>query len=300
LIADVEMRTILSHTLWPGVVVAGTWGTYLGFRTGYPLPIVFLAVNVAMLVFVGVAEQVLPHRRDWNALTDRQSINDLGHALVENQIGDRLGGLVFLTLAAILAGRLTTLLGHSAWPSDWPLVGQICLVVFVGDGLDYWKHRLLHTVPWLWRIHALHHGITQLHIFKASRLHFTDVLARFVVVYSPLAILGAPAELVFWYTSFISIFGVIGHSNVELRVPPVFHRLLMTPQVHRLHHSIERALSDTNYINIFPFWDILFGTFSHPDEHGVEDVGVVGDPIPAGFLGQFLSPFMWGRLVAKG
>jgi sterol desaturase/sphingolipid hydroxylase (fatty acid hydroxylase superfamily) len=82
-------------------------------------------------------------------------------------------------------------------------------------------------------------------------------------------------------------------------VPSVFHRVLMTPQVHRLHHSIDRAVSDTNYINIFPIWDILFGTFSDPDAHDLQRVGVVGDPIPSGFLGQFLSPFMWSRLVKE-
>jgi hypothetical protein len=64
LIADADMRTILSYTFWPLIVVAGTWGTYLGLGAAYPLPIVFLAVNVVMLVFVGVAEQVLPHRLD--------------------------------------------------------------------------------------------------------------------------------------------------------------------------------------------------------------------------------------------
>jgi hypothetical protein len=54
-------------------------------------------------------------------------------------------------------------------------------------------------------------------------LHFTDVLTRFLLVYSPLVVLGTPAEIIFWYTSFISIFGVIGHSNIELEVPSVFH-----------------------------------------------------------------------------
>ena len=286
----------LSHLLWPAVVAAGTWGTYLGSRSGYPLPAVIVAVAVAMMAIVTVAEQIVPYRRDWNALTDRQSVNDLAHALVENQIGDRVGGLVFLTAAASLAGPLATLLGRPVWPSESPVIAQIVLVVFIGDGLDYWKHRLLHTIPWLWRIHALHHGIDQLHVFKSSRLHFTDILMRFLVVYAPLAILGAPAGIVFWYTSFIGIFGIIGHSNIDLRLPTVLHRVFMTPQVHRLHHSVERAVSDSNYVNVFPIWDILFATFSHPDRHRLDQVGVVGDPIPSGFVGQFLAPFMWSRL----
>ena len=72
----------------------------------------------------------------------------------------------------------------------------------------------------------------------------------------------------------------------------------MTPHVHRLHHSIDRSLSDTNYANIFPFWDHLFGTFSDPTLHVAGEVGVADDPIPSSFLGQFLSPFTWTSLVS--
>jgi len=118
-----------------------------------------------------------------------------------------------------------------------------------------------------------------------------------VLVYAPLVILGAPAWVIFWYTSFIGILGVIGHSNAQVRLPSAVHRLVLTPQFHTLHHSIDRALSDSNYANILPIWDIVFGTFSHPDWHAPGEVGVRDDPIPEGFVAQLLSPFTWQRLV---
>jgi sterol desaturase/sphingolipid hydroxylase (fatty acid hydroxylase superfamily) len=93
----------------------------------------------------------------------------------------------------------------------------------------------------------------------------------------------------------IGSLGMIGHSNVRLLVPSAVHRFLMTPHVHRLHHANERAIADTNFANILPLWDMLFGTFSHPDEHVVRDVGVVGDETPDGFARQVLAPFGWGR-----
>ncbi len=293
------MRTAVSYLLWPFVVIAGMYGTHLALESGYPLPLVFFAVNGGLLGSVLLAEQVIPVRAEWNALTDRQSPNDLAHAIVENVIGERIGELVMSTLAGLAAARLSTWLGGSLWPGHWPALAQIGLVVFVGDGLDYWNHRLLHTVPALWRIHALHHGITRLHALKAARLHFTNVLARFVFVYAPLVLFGAPARLIFWYTAFIGILGVIGHSNTRTRLPSVVHRLLMTPQVHALHHSVDRSLSDTNYANVFPVWDIVFGTYTHPEGHAPGNVGVRDDPIPEGFVGQFLAPFTWGRLVKE-
>ena len=291
------MRTALSYLLWPFVIAAGIYGTYLGLEAGYPLPVLFFAVGAGLLACVLIGEQLIPGRPEWSALGDRQSPNDLAHALVENLLGERLGELVVLTFAASAAGAASAALGGSLWPKDWPPVAQIGLVVFVGDGLDYWNHRLLHTVPVLWRIHALHHGITRLHALKAARLHFTNLLTRFVLVYAPLVVLGAPARVTFWYTSFIGILGVIGHSNTRLRLPSAVHRLVMTPQVHHLHHSVDRALSDSNYASIFPIWDIVFGTFSDPDRHAPGEVGVRDDPIPEGFLAQLLSPFIWERLV---
>ena len=293
------MRRALPYLLWPFVVVAGTGGTYLGLESGYPLPAVLFAAGAGLLACVLVAEQLIPRRPDWNAFADRQSINDLGHALVANLLGERVGELVFLTLAASAAGGLSALLGGSLWPIASPPLVQIGLAVVIGDGLDYWTHRLLHTVPGLWRIHALHHGITQLHALKAARLHATNLLARFVLVYAPLVVLGAPARVIFWHTSFIGILGVIGHSNTRVRLPSAVHRLVMTPQFHGLHHSIDRALSDSNYANIFPVWDIVFGTFSDPDRHTPGEVGVRDDPIPAGFLAQLLSPLTWPRLVRE-
>ena len=291
------MRNALTYLLWPFVTGAATYGTYLGLAAGYPVPVVFFAVGAGMLACVLAAEQLIPRRPDWNALADRQSINDLGHALVTNLLGERVGELVFLTLAASAAGGLRALLGGSLWPAHWSPLAQVGLAVFVGDGLDYWAHRLQHTVPGLWRIHALHHGITQLHALKAARLHAINLLARFVLVFAPLVILGAPAWAIFWYSSFIGILGVIGHSNTLVRLPSAAHRLVMTPHFHALHHSIDRGLSDSNYANILPIWDIVFGTFSDPARHPAREVGVRDDPIPEGFVAQLLSPFTWQRLV---
>jgi sterol desaturase/sphingolipid hydroxylase (fatty acid hydroxylase superfamily) len=119
------------------------------------------------------------------------------------------------------------------------------------------------------------------------------------MVYAPLAVLGTPAPIIFWYTSFISVLGVIGHSNVRLQIPSPVHRLLMTPHVHWLHHSIERAVSDSNYANILPLWDVLFGTFSAPERHELVGVGTVDDPVPSGLVEQLLSPFVWSRLTKE-
>jgi len=199
--------------------------------------------------------------------------------------------LLLLTLGAGAAARLASL-ANSAWPSEWPMALQVLVGVVVADGLDYWKHRVLHTA-WGWRLHGLHHGITRLHALRSARSHFVEVVMRFLFVYVPLVAAGAPPEVLVWHAALIGTLGVIGHSNVRLRVPSAFHSLLMTPHVHRLHHSNERAIADSNFANILPLWDLLFGTFSHPDAHELRGVGVIGDDVPASFVAQVVAPFGW-------
>jgi sterol desaturase/sphingolipid hydroxylase (fatty acid hydroxylase superfamily) len=90
--------------------------------------------------------------------------------------------------------------------------------------------------------------------------------------------------------SAISIFGPVAHSNLHLRLPRLAHRLVLTPQLHRLHHSIEPAARG-NYTNVLPVWDLLFGTFVDPDRVSSTAVGVPDDPMPPTFLGQVAAPF---------
>jgi sterol desaturase/sphingolipid hydroxylase (fatty acid hydroxylase superfamily) len=287
-----RFQTAIALGLWPFVVVASVAVMAHGMQLGYEPAAILFAVNLGTLILVLTAEQALPHRRAWSALTDRQTLNDLGHGLLQNQVGERLGVLLLVTIAAGAASQ-RSLAHHPAWPVAWPMWRQVLLGVVVADGLDYWKHRALHTA-WGWRLHGLHHGITRLHALRSARSHFVEVVMRFLMVYAPLVAVGAPADVLVWHAALIGTLGVIGHSNVRLRLPSSLHRLLMTPQVHRLHHSSERALADSNFANILPLWDVLFGTFSHPDDHELREVGVVGDDVPASFVQQLVAPFTWG------
>jgi sterol desaturase/sphingolipid hydroxylase (fatty acid hydroxylase superfamily) len=281
------LQAALMHGLWPIVVVGSVASVELGLRAGIEPGIVLLAVNAAVLAIVLVAEQLAPLRRAWTPIDDPQSVNDLGHGILQSQVGERLGGLALVAAAT----GATALRGLGPfWPVEWPMAWQVALGVVVADGLDYWKHRWLHTDVG-WRLHSLHHGITRLHALRAARSHFGEVTLRFVVVYAPLVAVGAPAAVIVWHAALIGTLGVLGHSNLRVRLPAIAHRLLMTPPVHRLHHAHERALSDSNYANVLPLWDVVFGTFSDPNAHALGRVGVTDGDVPAGFVRQVVAPF---------
>jgi sterol desaturase/sphingolipid hydroxylase (fatty acid hydroxylase superfamily) len=83
--------------------------------------------------------------------------------------------------------------------------------------------------------------------------------------------------------------GNLAHSNIDQRFPSFAHYFL--PTVHNLHHARERRHKDSNYSGSTPIWDVLFGTFSHPDENPLGPMGIEDSPVPPGFLAQLAFPF---------
>ena len=138
-----------------------------------------------------------------------------------------------------------------------------------------------------------------MNVLKSGRGHFLDMSFRSLCVYAPMVAIGVPTEVLLWYAAAITVFGPIGHSNVAVRLPSFVHRLVLTPQAHRIHHARDVGLAMSNYANVFPLWDILFGSFEHPDKHRPPEFGVEDDPMPRSFAGQLLAPFVWKRLARR-
>jgi DNA-binding winged helix-turn-helix (wHTH) protein/tetratricopeptide (TPR) repeat protein len=134
-------------------------------------------------------------------------------------------------------------------------------------------------------------GFDRMNVIKSSRGHFLDMLFRNLVCYAPLALIGMPRELMLSYAAAVTVFGPVSHANLSLVVPSFLYRLVLTPQVHRIHHARPIELSCSNYANVFPILDVLFGSFAHPDEVPPFDYGVEESTQPDGFIGQTLAPF---------
>ncbi len=292
------MRSIASRALWPVFVIGSTVAYAVGFASGWgslTVPSV-PAATVTLLLLVELAIPADPNRF---AYRDPQVLHDIGHSLIGQAIGSEIGRVLFLLGAGVVAGMISEAWGGNLWPATWPFALQAFLLVVIADGLDYWRHRAQHTLPWLWPIHALHHNTHQLNALKSGRTHLLDMTFRSLVVYAPLIAIGVPADVLLWYPAAVAILGPIGHSNIDIRLPSFLHRIVLTPQEHRIHHAGDLKLGNSNFANVFPFWDILGGTFAHPDEHPAPTFGTPGDPMPTSFLGQLLAPFVWSRLVQR-
>jgi sterol desaturase/sphingolipid hydroxylase (fatty acid hydroxylase superfamily) len=147
---------------------------------------------------------------------------------------------------------------------------ELLLGVLLLDLAIYLQHRVFHYVPVLWRLHRMHHADLDVDVTTGARFHPIEILLslgiKFVVVVS----LGAPPAGVLIFEILLNATSMFNHSNVRLPVwlEPVLRALVVTPDMHRVHHSILRPETDSNFGFNFPWWDRLFGTYRPQPEAG--------------------------------
>jgi sterol desaturase/sphingolipid hydroxylase (fatty acid hydroxylase superfamily) len=279
------LRGLLFPVLWGGACLAFGGLLAIGWNPGVAL----VVVGFAQLAVISALETVIPYRRSWSWWDDRQCGNDLAHWLVNTALGPLITAGLSTALIAV-AARARTELGATIWPEAWPLAAQFIVVVIVSDIGDWVKHWLLHHVDWLWRVHALHHNPTKMHAVKSLRFHVLEVPLRFAVRSVPLILIGAPEHLVLWYLAVVTFLGKLNHSNLDMPLPSWVHYVVSTAEVHRLHHSVELELGNSNLASITMLPDLVFGTFKHPDAHRLGECGIEPDTVPRGLWAQLLFP----------
>ncbi len=181
-----------------------------------------------------------------------------------------------------------------AWVRELPFAAQFVLILFVADLTQYWVHRAFHGVPALWRFHRIHHSADVMDWLAGSRLHLVDVAVTRGLTYVPVYILGFAEAPLFAYVAFVSVQATFIHANVRFRFGAL-RWVVATPQFHHWHHGAEPEAIDRNFAVHLPVLDWLFGTFYLPGDRWPGAYGLAaGDPVPRGFVRQFVRPFLGG------
>ncbi len=181
-----------------------------------------------------------------------------------------------------------------------PALLQFVEIVFVSDLSEYWIHRWMHTMPFLWRFHAIHHSIETMDWLAASRLHLGDILLVRAFTFIPLFVLGFSNGAVFAYLVFVSFHAIFIHANVNFRFGWL-DNVIATPRFHHWHHSAEVQAVDKNFAVHLPLLDRLFGTLLLPaGERWPAEYGIAGRPVPQNFLKQAAYPFAPKTFGNKG
>jgi len=154
--------------------------------------------------------------------------------------------------------------GLLQWVSLSPLLSAIVgllLLDFIGA---YLVHMIEHKVSFLWKFHMVHHADTHVDTTTANRHHPGESIVRAVFAILAVLLVGTPIWLVMLYQSVSVVLAQFNHANIK--IPKWFDQsfgwIIVSPNMHRVHHHLMRPQTDSNYGNIFSFWDRLLGTYN--------------------------------------
>lgn len=218
-----------------------------------------------------------------------------------------LANLVVLTLLAPLintaVARIAQKVGlglidlsRLGLPGMGGAIVALLISTFVADFFFYWFHRTLHASPVLWQAHLLHHTDEHMNALTAQRGHFTETLLSPIFIAIPMAVLFKLPPITVGVLSLVPYaYLFFAHANVRASFGPLWW-LIISPDYHRIHHSIDPKHRDKNFTNWFPIWDVVFGTAYLPDSDECPQTGVDGVEIRT-LREAFLLPFAgWWRL----
>jgi len=171
--------------------------------------------------------------------------------------------LSFLTVSAV---------GH------WPEAFRFFWGILLTDFLAWFQHWVKHKVPWFWQIHAVHHSQREINLFTDFRFHFLEYIISRTIVVIPLLMLAIDTPKIAAYTVFITWLTRFYHANIKTNFG-IFRYIFVTPQSHRVHHSIEQRHQDLNFGVIFSFWDRIFKT-RHENCEEYPETGIHDEKFP--------------------
>lgn len=188
------------------------------------------------------------------------------------------------------------ILAHTDWSSfrnavaSQPFILQFVEIMLLTDLVQYWEHRLFHKIPALWKFHSVHHSAQKLDWMAGARMHFIEILCLRGSTVIPMMILGFTQTAVQSYIFMVYLYATLVHANIRWS-PLWLSSVLVTPRFHHWHHGIEREAIDVNFSIHFPLLDKLFGTYYMPEDKWPSGYGIKRNPVPNGYMAQFLYPF---------
>ena len=159
-------------------------------------------------------------------------------------------------IAAAHGFGLFHVVGLPFWPAA--LAGFLVL-----DLVIFGQHVVFHHVPWLWRLHRMHHADLDIDVSTGGRFHPIEILLSMLIKMATVALVGIPAGAVIAFEVVLNATSMFNHSNVAMPawLDRMVRLIVVTPDMHRVHHSVLRPETDSNFGFNLPWWDRLFGTY---------------------------------------
>jgi sterol desaturase/sphingolipid hydroxylase (fatty acid hydroxylase superfamily) len=223
--------------------------------------VIRLSVFLGVFVALGLLERALPRRRPLAPQPVRWAAN-LGLVLIDTLT---LRALAFaLPILAVAAAVDAAALGIGLFNLvDWPLWLEIALAILLFDLAIWTQHLVTHKVPLFWRFHRVHHADRDFDVTTALRFHPVEIIASAALKVGLVYLLGPAAVAVLAFELLLNATAMFNHANLALprRLDSLLRAALVTPDMHRIHHSVQRDEHDSNYGFALSLWDRLFRTY---------------------------------------
>jgi sterol desaturase/sphingolipid hydroxylase (fatty acid hydroxylase superfamily) len=268
-------------TAWPGLLLSSGAILWFGFSAGRE--VLYFNLSYAWIVaWLFLLEARLPYKPAWRD-DDGQLVQDLSHTLLNK-------GLVQLLIVELMALGIIGNEHHTA-TANLALPFQVAFGLVISEIGLYCAHRLAHEWPLLWRCHAVHHSVKRLWLVNTGRFHFVDSLASVAAGVPFLLISGISMDAIVWVSAITAYIGILTHCNVDVECGWLNY-VFNTPNLHRWHHSTERAEGNTNYGENLMLWDIVLRTFLYKKGSDIQRIGIA-EKMPHRFIDQLALPFRW-------
>lgn len=256
-------------------------------------PALRLGAFVGILAAVALGEIAAP-RRVLTVSKARRWTANLGIVILNTVLLRLLFPLAAVGVAAFCVANGWGLMNHF----QIPFALAVPLAVIVLDFVIWLQHVMVHAVPALWRLHRVHHADLDFDVTTGLRFHPVEIVLSMLIKFAAIVVLGPPVVAVVIFEVLLNATAMFNHGN--LRLPPALDRVLrlfvVTPDMHRVHHSVAEDETNSNFGFNLPWWDRLFGTYREAPRagHVAMTIGLAAPRDPetvASLPGMLLLPF---------
>lgn len=248
-----------------------------------------LSVFLGVLIIMGVLEALFP-ARDRVQGRGRRWLTNLGLVIIDTLAIRLLFPIIAVGAALWAQGQGWGLLNLILLP-DW---AAVLIAIIILDMMIYWQHVAFHRIPLLWRLHKVHHADRDLDASSGLRFHPVEIVISMLYKMIVVALLGAPVLAVIIFEILLNACALFNHAN--LRLPRWIERplrlVMVTPALHRIHHSVIERETNTNFGFSVIWWDKLFKSYTDkPKGELTLGLSEYQTDAPSGLIWSLIAPF---------
>ena len=232
---------------------------------------------IRMGVFFGILGlmalwEILAPRRALTVSKAVRWVNNLGIVFFNSFLVWLIFPVLAVGMASFASNQGWGIFNYFELPFWFVVIASVVIMDFV----IYLQHVMVHAVPALWRLHRVHHADLDFDVTTGARFHPLEIILSMLIKFATIAVFGPPVLAVVIFEVVLNGTAMFNHSNVRLPlgIDRVLRWLVVTPDMHRVHHSVEDDEANSNFGFNLPWWDRLFGTYRDQPRAGHEGMTI--------------------------